>query len=229
MDLFENRVMEYNVTANTFISPNAEDKKSRFSATDSPLSGTGTNSPGDGPVVTQLDDAARDTFPTGRPLEDGPDMQTCKHCKKSVLKSALKAHLESCQAGKSKKKKDPQPKERTKVGQDKEKDKEKGVAKPKEKKIIVGDEDGEGEDDDDAEADEEQPKKSLGSLAGGIKAAKKSAGKKTDTAADGEKKSKKRKADADAEKGPKPKKKKEEPKPKAPKPKGEMLSITPWM
>lgn len=150
-------------------------------------------------------------------------MQTCKHCRKSFLKNALKSHLESCPAGKTKKKKEPQPKEKTKVGQDKEKDKEKGVAKPKEKKIVVGDEDGEGEDDDDAEGDEEQPKKSLGSLAGGLKAAKKSAGKKTDAAADGEKKSKKRKADGDAEKGPKPKKKKEEPKPKAPKPKGEIL------
>lgn len=206
---------------------NADDKKSRISATDSPLSGTGTNSPGEGPVVNRLDDALRDTFETGQLLESSLDTQTCKHCKKSVLKVTFKSHLESCLSGKNKKKKESQPKEKPKVVQDKEKDKEKGVAKAKEKKIVVGDEDGEGEDDEDAEGDEEQPKKSLSALTGGIKAAKKSAGKKTDVTADGEKKSKKRKADGDAEKGPKPKKKKEEPKPKVSKPKGELLLSVP--
>ena len=134
-------------------------------------------------------------------------MSTCKHCKKSVLKSVLKSHMDACLAQKNRKK--AMAKEKAKIGvdKDKDKDKEKGVAKSKEKKVVVGDEDGEGEDDDDAEGDEEQPKKALGALAGGIKAAKKSAGKK-------------RKPDADAEKGPKAKKNKEEPKPKAPKPKG---------
>lgn len=201
-----------------------EDKKSRVSATDSPISGTGTTSPGDGPVVNQLDDAARETFATGRPLEDSPDMSTCKHCKKSVLKSVLKTHMDACLAQKNKKKEKATAKEKAKMAADKdkekEKEKEKGVTKPKEKKVVVGDEDGEGEDDDDAEGDEEQPKKAVSALAGSIKAAKKSAGKKTDAAADSEKKGKKRKADGDAEKGPKAKKKKEEPKPKAPKPKG---------
>jgi SAGA-associated factor 73 len=197
-----------------------EDKKSRVSATDSPPSGTGTTSPGDGPVVNQLDEAARDTFPTGRPLEDSADMSVCKHCKKSVLNRALKSHMDACLAQKNKKKEKATAKEKAKLEKEKDKEKEKGLSKSKEKKVAVGDEDGEGEEDDDAEGDEDLPKKAVGTGTGGIKAAKKSAGKKTDAAADGEKKGKKRKADGDAEKAPKAKKKKEEPKPKAPKPKG---------
>jgi SAGA-associated factor 73 len=49
-----------------------------------------------GPVVNQLDDSAREAFATGRPLEDSPDLQQCKHCKKSVLKTAAKAHIAAC-------------------------------------------------------------------------------------------------------------------------------------
>jgi SAGA-associated factor 73 len=49
-----------------------------------------------GPVVNQLDDIARETFATGRPLEDSPDLQQCKHCKKSILKTAAKAHIAQC-------------------------------------------------------------------------------------------------------------------------------------
>jgi SAGA-associated factor 73 len=220
--------------ANIIDSESSDDKKSRISTTDSPRSGTGTTSPGDGPVVNQLDDAARETFATGRPLEDSPDMQTCKRCGKSILKSTAKAHIESCTGTKKWKKKDTQAKEKGKAATDKDKDKEKdkdkdkATAKPKEKKIVVGDEDGEAEDEDDAEGEEEMPKKATGTFAGGIKSAKKSAGKKTGTPVDGEKKGKKRKADADAEKAPKAKKKKEEPKPKAPKPKGGMVHDAVW-
>ncbi|TQW04369.1 SAGA complex component [Cordyceps javanica] len=49
-----------------------------------------------GPVVNQLDDDAREAFATGRPLEDSPDLQQCKHCKKSILKTATKAHIAAC-------------------------------------------------------------------------------------------------------------------------------------
>ena len=47
-------------------------------------------------MVNQLDDDAREAFATGRPLEDSPDLQQCKHCKKSVLKTAAKSHIAAC-------------------------------------------------------------------------------------------------------------------------------------
>ncbi|KAJ3522377.1 hypothetical protein NM208_g12885 [Fusarium decemcellulare] len=43
-----------------------------------------TGAPSPGPVVNQLDENSRETFATGRPLEDSPDLQQCKHCKKSA-------------------------------------------------------------------------------------------------------------------------------------------------
>merc|ERR1711939_1080190 len=49
-----------------------------------------------GPIVNPLDDAARDTFPTGRPLEDGTSLLQCKHCKKSIMKDKMPAHLTQC-------------------------------------------------------------------------------------------------------------------------------------
>jgi SAGA-associated factor 73 len=217
-----------------------DDKKSR--ATGSPS----TNSiASPGPVVNQLDDNARGSFATGRPLEDSPDLSVCKLCKKSFLKSAIKAHTNTCLAdrkeairkkkemkeGKEKAKKKEEG-EKDKVVEDKKKDvqkvklkKDKEKEKEKEKEKLDVDEDGDSkmvdDDEEDAEA-EDAPEAPQKKPPGGLKSAKKSAGKKTD--ADGDKKGKKRKADGDAEKGPKQKKKKEEPKPKAPKPKG-TLSI----
>lgn len=220
-----------------------DDKKSR--ATGSPS----TNSiASPGPVVNQLDDNARGSFATGRPLEDSPDLSVCKHCKKSFLKSAIKSHTSTCLAdrkeairkkkemkeGKEKAKKkeevekekaiEDKKKDQGKVKLKNNKDKEKEKEKEKEKDL---DEDGDSkmvdDDDEDAEADDtpEVPQKKP---PGGIKSAKKSAAKKAD--ADADKKGKKRKADGDAEKGPKQKKKKEEPKPKAPKPKGIFTTIS---
>ena len=92
------------------------------------------------------------------------------------------------------------------------------------------DEEGDTRMDDDEDEDEASPEKKG---PGGLKSAKKSAGKKVDID-DATKKGKKRKADGDAEKGPKQKKKKEEPKPKAPKPKGteslfDLLSNLPFL
>ncbi|KAM3070155.1 SAGA complex subunit Sgf73 [Clarireedia jacksonii] len=157
-----------------------------------------TNAPSPGPVVNQLDDSARETFATGRPLEDSPDLQVCKHCKKSVLKTAATSHVKACLKAK-----------REKL----QKKKEAKEARDREKRGLTNNVDGDGDTkmDDDDDDDDDAPKGP-----GGIKSAKKSAGKNNGD----DKKGKKRKADGDAEKGPKQKKKKEEPKPKAPKPKG---------
>ena len=172
--------------------------------TDTPSTNSVPASPG--PVVNQLDDSARETFPTGRPLEDTPELQQCKICKKSVLKTAIAAHVEACVKSKNEKLR---------------KKKEQKEAREREKKLAAkGDEkdkDEEGDtrmEDDDEDEDVAADKKGPG----GLKSTKKSAGKKIEV--DDNKKGKKRKADGDAEKGPKQKKKKEEPKPKAPKQKG---------
>lgn len=154
-----------------------------------------------GPVVNILDDSARETFATGRPLEDSPDLQVCKHCKKSILKTAARLHVQACLKAKREK---LQKKKEAKEARDREK---KGLPS----KDVEG-EDGKGGSDDDDD-DEKGP--------GGFKGGKKSAGKNN-----GDAKGKKRKADGEGEKGPKQKKKKEEPKPKAPKPKGEFVFLT---
>ncbi|KAH8801480.1 SCA7, zinc-binding domain-containing protein [Xylogone sp. PMI_703] len=175
------------------------DNEKKTKGTDTPSTNS-VDSPG--PVVNQLDDAARETFATGRPLEDSLDLQTCKHCKKSILKTVAKTHLLACL--KSKKEKDQRKKEQKEARK-----KAKGEAEGLKKE----DDDARGDDDDD---DDELGLDKKGP--GGLKSAKKSAGKKVDA----ENKGKKRKADlsGDAEKGPKQKKKKEEPKPKLPKPRG---------
>jgi hypothetical protein len=154
-----------------------------------------------GPVVNPLDDNARETFPTGRPLEDGPDYVICKHCKRNVLKTAVKAHVNACLKQKKEK---AQRKKEQKEAREREK-KEAGKENDK-------DEEGDTKMEDDDDDDEASPEKKG---PGGLKSAKKSAGKKVEL-----ERGKKRKADGDAEKGPKQKKKKEEPKMKAVKPKG---------
>ncbi|KAK2062499.1 SCA7-domain-containing protein [Colletotrichum caudatum] len=157
-----------------------------------------------GPVVNPLDDSAREAFATGRPLEDTPDLQQCKHCKKSILKTAAKAHIAQCL--KLKKEKAQRKKEAREA-------RERAKEAAREEEARKADEDADGKGEDDSEADEDGAEKK----ATGSKTTKKAAGKKTDGDTG---KGKKRKADGDAEKGPKQKKKKEEPKPKAPKPKG---------
>lgn len=157
--------------------------------------------PSPGPVVNQLDDDARETFATGRPLEDSPDLQQCKHCKKSVLKTAAKAHIAQCL--KLKKEKAQRKKEAREA-----RERAKEAAREEEARK-ADEENGEGRDDDsDGDGDITADKKG--------KAAKKAAGKKPDD------KGKKRKADGTLE-GPKSKKKKDEPKAKAPKTKGAAL------
>ncbi|PBP27070.1 esterase [Diplocarpon rosae] len=170
---------------------------------DIPSTSSGPVSPG--PIVNPLDDAARSTFETGRPLEDNSSTLQCKHCKKGVLKIKMREHLKDCleqkrrKAQRKKEQKELRDKEKRIAARENEKDEE-GDTK------MAEDED----DDDDVPPDKKGP--------GGLKSAKKSAGKKVDV--DETKKGKKRKAEGDAEKGPKQKKKKEEPKPKAPKQRG---------
>ncbi|EHK97148.1 hypothetical protein M7I_7102 [Glarea lozoyensis 74030] len=173
-----------------------DDEKKR--GTDTPSTNSVPASPG--PVVNPLDDSARETFATGRPLEDSPDLQQCKHCKKSILKTAAKAHLVACLKAKKEK---AQRKKEQKEAREREK---RGLGDDKK------DDDGDTRMDDDDDDDDVSPEKKGPE---GLKTAKKSAGKKVDNEAKG----KKRKADGDAEKGPKQKKKKEEPKLKAAKPK----------
>ncbi|KAH7342194.1 SCA7, zinc-binding domain-containing protein [Rhexocercosporidium sp. MPI-PUGE-AT-0058] len=177
-----------------------DDKKK---GTDTPSTNSVPVSPG--PIVNPLDDAARDTFPTGRPLEDGTSLLQCKHCKKSIMKDKMPAHLTQCLETKRQK---AQRKKEQKEAREKEKKK---AAKENEK-----DEEGDSRMADEEEDDEEASPEKKGP--GGLKSAKKSAGKKVEV--DDTKKGKKRKAEGDAEKGPKQKKKKEEPKPKAPKARG---------
>ncbi|OBT49652.1 hypothetical protein VE04_09841, partial [Pseudogymnoascus sp. 24MN13] len=180
-----------------------DDKKK---GTDSPSTNSGASP---GPVVNQLDDSTRDTFATGRPLEDSPETSLCKHCKRSVPKSARKTHIEKCLADKkeaARKRKEAKERaarrkeeegaaaeeggggEKVKKVKEKKEKKDKGLEK-KEKVDAEGDtamgNNAEGEEDDD------DPEPSASPEVG-----------------------KKRKAEGDAEKMPKQKKKKDEPKAK---------------
>ncbi|KAJ9154752.1 SAGA-associated factor 73 [Pleurostoma richardsiae] len=192
----------------------AESKKSKPTQNPSPA----LSAPSPGPVVNPLEDSARETFATGQPLEDAPDLQSCKHCKKSILKTAAKAHIAGClkiKKEKAQRKKEArEARERAKEAAREEEERKAGGG-------AGGGEDGGGGaaggagggagNDDDSEGDEDVPS-SEKKVAG--KATKKVSGKKADVAG------KKRKAEGDLDKGPKPKKKKDEPKPKVPKPKG---------
>ncbi|TPX12130.1 uncharacterized protein E0L32_007245 [Thyridium curvatum] len=176
------------------------DKRSKSSAANNNKSASPT------PPINQLDDRARETFPTGRPLEDPPDLQQCKHCKKSILSSAAKEHIAAClQIKKQKAQRKKEAREARERAREKEREEESRKAEEE-----GGGGGGGGDDDsDEGEGGGAGDKKNAG------KTTKKSAGKKTESAVGG----KKRKADGDLDKGPK-KKKKDEPKTKAPKPKG---------
>ncbi|KAH8668334.1 SCA7, zinc-binding domain-containing protein [Xylariales sp. PMI_506] len=174
-----------------------DDKKKKRS--ESPAAVLGASSPS--PLVNPLDENSRETFATGRPLEDAIPLQQCKHCKKGILKNAAKQHIAQCL--KIKKEKAQRKKEAREA-------RERAKEEARQEEARKNDEDGDTKMNDDSDDDDEDKKGPNG------KASKKVGGKKPD----GEPKGKKRKADGDADKGPKNKKKKEEPKPKAPKPKG---------
>jgi len=153
--------------------------------------------------MIDVDTDGQDTFVLGRPVDDNPEMESCKHCKKSVLKSGAKGHIAQCL--RVKKEKALRKKEAREA-------REKARELAREQEARKADEEaGEGKGDDDSDDDDIADKKG-----GASKTAKKAAGKKMDDPSKG----KKRKAEGEAEKGPKTKKKKEEPKPKVPKPKG---------
>ncbi|KAL7626582.1 SAGA complex subunit Sgf73 [Parahypoxylon ruwenzoriense] len=175
-----------------------DDKKSRI--TESPSVIIGSLSPG--PVVNQLEESSRETFITGRPLEDSLNLQQCKHCKKGIIRTAAKAHIAQCL--RIKKEKAQRKKEAREA-------RERAKEQAREEEARKADEDGDAKMNDDSDDDDDGEKKGANG-----KSSKKVGGKKPD----GEPKGKKRKADGDADKGPKNKKKKEEPKPKVPKPKG---------
>ncbi|KAH6953687.1 hypothetical protein BKA56DRAFT_604593 [Ilyonectria sp. MPI-CAGE-AT-0026] len=170
-----------------------EDKKKNGSSPS-----TSVASPG--PVVNQLNDNARETFATGRPLEDSLDLQQCKHCKKSILKTVAKSHIAQCLRLKKEK---AQRKKEAREARERAKE-----AAREEEARKADEENGEGKGDDDSDGDDDisADKKPTGS-----KTAKKAAGKKPDD----DRKGKKRKADGDPDEGPKA---------KVPKPKGKTFT-----
>ncbi|RWA08050.1 hypothetical protein EKO27_g7044 [Xylaria grammica] len=178
-----------------------DEKKSKRNT--SPSISTASSTPLLSSIVNPLDEGPRETFMSGRPLEDNLNLQQCRLCKKGVIKAAAKAHIDNCM--KIKKEKAQRKKEAREA-------RERAKEQAREEEARKADEDGDAKMNDDSDDDDDgsPDKKANG------KASKKVGGKKPD----GELKGKKRKADADADKGPKNKKKKEEPKPKVPKPKG---------
>lgn len=182
--------------------------------------------PSPSPVVNQLDENARETFATGRPLEDAPDLQMCKHCKKSVLSTAAKQHIAACLKMKKekalRKKEAKEARERAREQQARE---EEEAARRAELGTTGGRDDDSGYSDagaDDGGADKKGGGgKPLGKKAAAAAAA--AAGKKGEAGSfsgGGGGGAKKRKADGDIDKAAPKKKKKEEAKPKTAKPKG---------
>ncbi|KAK3495157.1 uncharacterized protein B0T23DRAFT_403928 [Neurospora hispaniola] len=152
------------------------------------------------PIINQLDPPAQVTFDTGRPLDDVPDLIYCKLCKKGVIRTSGKEHIDECLRIKREK---AQRKKEAREARERAKE------AAREEEARKNDPDGAaGRDDDDSDADEPTERKGNGG-----KTTKKATGKKPDTGG------KKRKAEGDLEKG-KAKKKKDEPKPKTAKPKG---------
>jgi protein-disulfide isomerase len=48
------------------------------------------------PGTNHVDDNEHETFLLGRPVDDSPEVESCKHCKKNVLKSGARAHIAQC-------------------------------------------------------------------------------------------------------------------------------------
>lgn len=152
------------------------------------------------PIINQLDPPAQVTFDTGRPLDDVPDLIYCKLCKKGVIRTSGKEHIDECLRIKREK---AQRKKEAREARERAKE---AAREEEARKNNPG---GDAHDDDD-DSDAEEPPERKGNSG---KTTKKATGKKPDTGG------KKRKAEGDLEKG-KAKKKKDEPKPKTAKPKG---------
>lgn len=180
--------------------PLCKTKDDRKKSKDGPITAASPS-----PTINQLDDASRDTFSSGRPVEDPPDLQQCKYCKKGVTMTAAKDHIANCL--KIKKEKAQRKKEAREA-----RERLKEAAREEEARRADEEAAARGEGDSDDDEDEQR----VGGGPGGIPgktARKAAAGKKTDVAG------KKRKAEGELDKG-KAKKKKDEPKPKVAKPKG---------
>ncbi|EFW99252.1 saga complex component [Grosmannia clavigera kw1407] len=191
--------------------------------------------PSPSPVVNQLDETARETFATGRPLEDAPDLQICKHCKKSVLSTAAKQHIAACLKIKKEK---AQRKKEAKEARERAREQQ---ARDEEEAARRAEQGAGGGKDDDSDSDDDgggggggggTDKKISGKLTGkkaaaAAAAAEAAGGKKTEAGGSGSVdakggvgSNKKRKADSELDKAGPKKKKKEEVKPKTAKPKG---------
>ncbi|KAF2100750.1 SCA7-domain-containing protein [Rhizodiscina lignyota] len=48
------------------------------------------------PVMNTVDEKIRAAFPTGKPMEDQPDIVQCKMCKRPVLRNVAPAHIKDC-------------------------------------------------------------------------------------------------------------------------------------
>ncbi|OAA54095.1 saga complex component [Niveomyces insectorum RCEF 264] len=189
--------------------------------------------PSPSPVVNQLDETARETFATGRPLEDTPDLQMCKHCKKSVLSTAAKQHIAAClKLKKEKAQRKKEAKEARERAREQQAREEEEAARRAEGGGDKGD-DGSSDSEDGGGGGGANEKKAAGGggpvhLTGkGGKKAAAAASKKAEAAAAAAasaaadaKGAKKRKADSELDKTAPKKKKKEEAKAKAAKPKG---------
>lgn len=49
-----------------------------------------------GDVINPLADTSRKSFLTGLPLDDPLPLRQCRHCRKVILNSAAKDHIEQC-------------------------------------------------------------------------------------------------------------------------------------
>ena len=161
--------------------------------------GTARSASPDSPLINEIDSELRDTFPTGRPMEDKADMIVCKHCKKALLTSVAASHIKMC----LQKKQDRAQKKKE--------------AKEAARKAKEARERGEDKDGDQPDSTNRTVDGDVDSLPSGSQPPN---AKKAPT---GNEKGKKRKADTEADKEPKKKKTKKEieaAKPKVPKPKG---------
>jgi SAGA-associated factor 73 len=48
------------------------------------------------PLINPVDDKIAAAFPTNKPYEDQPELVSCKHCKRPVLRIAAAAHIREC-------------------------------------------------------------------------------------------------------------------------------------
>lgn len=213
------------LVCDTTANPLTEEKKKGKNAS------SAIPAPSPSPVVNQLDETARETFATGRPLEDALNLQMCKHCKKSVLATAAKQHIAACLKVKKEK---AQRKKEAKEARDRAREQQARDEEEAQRKIEGRDKDDDSSDSGDDGGDGGKKggaagtgtpsgkggKKATAAAKKAAEAAAAAAGAAADAKAGGAAANKKRKAEAEIEKAAPKKKKKEEAKPKTAKPKG---------